>query len=174
MRVFVAVWPDQAVLDVVAAFDRPDHPGVRWTTPDQWHVTLRFCGSVVDDDLPDLVDALTAGLMDQPPETAVIGPLTSRFGASVLHVPVAGLDELGSKVQEASASFGDAEVEHDFHGHLTLARARRRGKVPGSLAGLPLSATWPVTEVAVVSSTPQPGGHRYRTEATIALVGRPH
>ena len=44
MRLFVAVWPPPEVLDLVAEIDRPALAGVRWTTRDQWHVTLRFLG----------------------------------------------------------------------------------------------------------------------------------
>ena len=43
-RLFVAVWPPPEVLDVLAALPRTERPGVRWTTRDQWHVTLRFLG----------------------------------------------------------------------------------------------------------------------------------
>ena len=46
MRLFVAVRPNEAVLDAVAGLARPERPGVRWTTQPQWHVTLRFLGGV--------------------------------------------------------------------------------------------------------------------------------
>ena len=45
-RLFVAVWPPDEVLDLIAALPRPEVEGLRWTTRDQWHVTLRFFGSV--------------------------------------------------------------------------------------------------------------------------------
>ncbi|MER3453020.1 MAG: RNA 2',3'-cyclic phosphodiesterase, partial [Acidimicrobiia bacterium] len=46
MRLFVAVWPPEEVLDVVAKLPRPGVVGLRWTSREQWHVTLRFFGSV--------------------------------------------------------------------------------------------------------------------------------
>lgn len=171
MRTFLAVWPDRAALDTLAGLERPEVPGLRWTRPDQWHVTLRFCGSVADDDLPGLVDAVSTGLADQPPVAARMGPATARFGDSILHVPVDGLDEVAGRVLAASAAFGDSHDERPFRGHLTLARARRRHRVPRALVRLPLVASWPVTEVTIVSSAPQPGGSRYRTEAAIPLAG---
>ncbi len=46
MRLFVAVWPPPEVVAVLASLDRPVVDGVRWTTQEQWHVTIRFLGSV--------------------------------------------------------------------------------------------------------------------------------
>ena len=47
VRLFVAVWPARGRRPrCCSALDRPDDPGVRWTTRDRWHVTLRFLGEV--------------------------------------------------------------------------------------------------------------------------------
>ena len=46
MRLFVAAWPPPEVVASLAALPRPDVAGLRWTRPDQWHVTLRFLGHV--------------------------------------------------------------------------------------------------------------------------------
>jgi 2'-5' RNA ligase len=51
VRLFVAVWPPNDVVDVLADLPRPDVAGVRWTTQGQWHVTLRFLGQVAADDV---------------------------------------------------------------------------------------------------------------------------
>ena len=58
MRLFVAVWPPYEVVNSIAALERPPLPGLRWTTPDQWHVTMRFLGDVDDGSVPALVAAL--------------------------------------------------------------------------------------------------------------------
>ena len=88
-RLFVAVWPPDPVLDAVAGLDRPPIAGLRWTTRDQWHVTLRFLGPVEDAApaalaLRGLVEAGVA------PVEAVLGAAVGRFGNRVLHVPVGG------------------------------------------------------------------------------------
>ena len=46
MRCFVAVWPPDDVLDDLAALPRPAATYARWSTRDQWHVTLRFFGEL--------------------------------------------------------------------------------------------------------------------------------
>jgi 2'-5' RNA ligase len=143
MRVFVAVWPSEEIVEVVQALARPEHPDVRWTLREQWHVTLRFLGEV--DDAP----ALPAEL---PAAEAVLGPATRRVNRQVLVVPVAGLDEL------ARAVAGD---DGRFTGHLTLARARGRASIPSGLAGAPVEGRWRVEEVTVVRSHLGRGPARY-------------
>ena len=58
MRLFVAAWPPADVVEALRGLDRPVVTGMRWTTADQWHVTLRFLGDV--DDPAPVVAALTA------------------------------------------------------------------------------------------------------------------
>ncbi len=75
MRCFVAVLPPPGVLDVLARLDRPAAPGVRWTHPDQWHVTLRFLGEVD----PGEASAALAGLNAEA-VVAAMGPATIVLG----------------------------------------------------------------------------------------------
>src|SRR5215210_1263063 len=101
-RLFVAVSPPEEVLDRIAALDRPEAAGVRWTDRGQWHVTLRFLGRV--DDVTAAAEAL-AGVRAAP-AVASLGPAVGRFGHRVLHVPVAGLDAVAAAVVAATAHVG--------------------------------------------------------------------
>lgn len=170
MRLFVGIWPDDATAAVLADLHRPTAPGLRWTTPDQWHVTLRFCGDVDDLDVPDLVGVLRTALADQAPVTLELGPAISGFdGGHLVHAPVVGCDELAARVHAALAGVGTAPEPGPFAGHLTLARTKH-GPPPG-LVGTPVAGSWRSDEVCVVSSRTDPDGARYRTEVTIPLVG---
>jgi 2'-5' RNA ligase len=175
VRLFVAVVPPDEVLDRVAAMERPDVDGVRWTARDQWHVTLRFLGAVDHDRTHDLVAALSAALAEAPSVEAVMGPATARFGSSILHAPVAGLEPLAAAVDGATTAFVAPRPpgrpdDHPFHGHLTLARGRgRRARVPAALAGKPVSGRWIVDDVDLVASELHPTGSRYTTVATFPL-----
>jgi 2'-5' RNA ligase len=150
-RLFVAVWPPDDVVAQLAALPRPELPGVRWTTPDQWHVTLRFLGEADPDDAADrLARAELASA------TAELGPRVSRLGSGVVTIPVAGLDRLAAAVDAAF----DEPPDHRFRGHLTLARVRR-GRSPPGLLGEPFQARFPVDDVTLVVSTLSPHGARY-------------
>lgn len=171
MRLFVAVWPPPPILDAVAALDRPPVERLRWTTRDQWHVTMRFLGEVPDTDVPAVVDRLAE--IDASATTAVMGPVTARFGSRVLHVPVAGLDEVARAVVETTAGIGRPPVDRPFHGHLTLARIRKgTGPSPDlrRFVGQPLAGEWPVREVTLVRSHLSPKGARYEVVHRQALV----
>src|SRR5689334_665734 len=61
MRMFVALVPDDAALADLADFVAPRRdvdPELRWTLPEQWHVTLAFLPEVTERTLPDLVERL--------------------------------------------------------------------------------------------------------------------
>jgi 2'-5' RNA ligase len=158
VRLFVAVWPPPDVVERLAGLERPAVDGVRWTTADQWHVTLRFLG-----ELPD-VSALCAALHDValPPAEAVMGPVAERPSPTLLWLPVAGLDALAAAVIGATEGLGEP-AERTFRGHLTLARARPRAPRAALRRLPPLScpAAWEVGEVTLVRSTTGGAGSRY-------------
>jgi 2'-5' RNA ligase len=140
----------------IRGLGRPAVDGLRWTTEDQWHVTLRFLGQAD-------VDAATRslGVVVADRTVATMGPATERFGQATLHAPVAGIDAVAGAV---ALAFGPEE--RPFHGHLTLARARpRRGVDLRPLCGAPLAAEWPVDEVTLVASELHPKGARYEIVA---------
>lgn len=170
MRLFVALWPPPEAADVLATLDRPEHPAVRWTTRDQWHVTLRFLDEVHDDVVPELVATLTAVGVEQPPHRIDVGPGTTRLGRGSLVVPVSGAEALAAAVAAATHGFGTPPDDRPFTGHLTLARSRGRRLVPTPLEGAELTTTWVAEELALVRS--HLGAEaRYESIAAIPLDG---
>ena len=157
MRLFVAVWPDPAAVEVISGLARPTLPGVRWTRLEQWHVTLRFFGEADPDEVAaSLAPALPSGASVE----AELGPASALLGRSVLQIPVAGLDELAAAVGSATADIGRPPRPGPFHGHVTLARARRPSDLR-PLVGRPAASGWPVSEVTLVSSVTGRTGSRY-------------
>ena len=120
-RLFVAVWPPEEVVARLAALPRPDQPGVRWTTRDQWHVTLRFLGEA---DPADAAGRLARAVLE--PAAARLGPRVGTLGAEIVAVPVAGLDDLAA----AADAVLDDPPDRRFRGHVTLARVRRGRRRP--------------------------------------------
>ena len=157
MRLFVAVWPPDDVLEQLRGVARPATPSVRWSGEEQWHVTLRFLGSV--DDVDGVVDALTA--VDQPAVQVTVGPATTRLGHAVLVLPVRGLDDLAHALP--------LDLDKPFRGHLTLARAANKQDMPRSLEGTPFDASWTATSFSLVRSQTKPSGAVYTDVATFPL-----
>jgi 2'-5' RNA ligase len=172
-RLFVGVWPSPEVVAVVSALERPALDVVRWTSPERWHVTLAFLGSVPCCRFDEVEAALVAGVSSvaAPPE-AYLGPSTRRVGRALLWVPVEGLGQLAWEVRRALGDlFPDAGLDEPFQGHLTLARARGRHAVPASLAGMPVEARWVAREVRLVRSELGRSGPGYTT-LLVATVAR--
>lgn len=150
--------------------ERPPRPGVRWTTEDQWHVTLRFLGATGAAAEETLDAALGRVTAMTPTLEAVAGPGPRALGPGVWVLPVAGLGSLASSIEAATRDLGQPPPRRPYRGHLTLARGRR----PDSLLGLPaapLAGTWTVREVTLVRSTLSPSGARYQVAGRWALGG---
>jgi len=162
VRLFVAVWPSDEVLDALAALPRPEAPGLRWTRPDQWHVTLRFLGEAEPD-----VAAGALGALAAEPTVAELGPVTRLLGNRIMVAPVAGLDELAAAVVDATDEVGEPPGDRAFTGHLTLARTK--GPVPPGTAGTPIAGTFPVEQVCLVRSRTLSEGAAYETLERFSL-----
>jgi RNA 2',3'-cyclic 3'-phosphodiesterase len=164
VRLFVAAWPPPAVVEELGRLPRAATAGMRWTTSDQWHVTLRFLGQVAD--AGAVADALAAARL--PAARAELGPSVVRIDRHVAAFPVAGLDRLAASVVDATAAFGQ-RPRRRFRGHLTIARSRR-GHLEAT-TGLMLTAAWDVRAVDLVRAELHPDGARYRPVASFALTG---
>ena len=178
MRLFVAVSPPPNVVEMLRGLERPDVASLRWTTEEQWHVTLRFLGEVgapaaVADAVRAVPELLAAAGVAEV--RAVLGPTVTWFpGRQVLQVPVGGLDALAGAVAQSTAPWGAPADDRPYSGHLTLARARGRARGPAGLAGASVVAAWRVGAVEVMSSVLGRRGARYETLASVALPDGGH
>lgn len=154
-RLFVAVWPSAVAVDVLRRVPHGDDPGVRWSRPRDWHVTLRFLGPAAPAAVAARLDATSL-----PAATARLGPVVRRLGRGSVVVPVAGLDELAAAVTGATADLGQPPDPRPFVGHLTLARTRDRAAC--GAVGRPCVAEFAVGDVVLVDSTTHQDGATYR------------
>ena len=164
-RLFVAVIPPANVLDVLATIPREPRSDVRYTTREQWHVTLRFLG---DADIDEATDALHR--VDAPAVEAVLGPSVERLGRSVAMVPCAGLDSLATDVRRATAAIEHPIDARAFVGHLTIARMKNSRRCPAT--GFAVAASFAVTDVHLVRSHLSRDGSRYEVVASRSLRAR--
>jgi len=168
VRLFVAVTPPaHAVDELRSAVEgaRSAHPGLRWTRPEQWHLTLVFLGEVDDRARADLVTRLARAATRHPPlQLALHG--AGRFGDRVLWTRVDGdvvaLRRLAAAAQAAARRARLPVEERPYRPHLTLARGRegvRLRPVVDALAGYAGSA-WTASELHLVRSHPGAGPDR--------------
>ena len=156
-RLFVAALPDEStsrkLSEACSRWHRLNVPELRWTSPNQWHVTLAFLG------LADPIEA-TRSLAALRTASCVgrLGPTTTALGKNSLVIPVSGLDRLAADVQVATTEI-HREGNRVFFGHLTLARSRQQ--IPARWLGQPLIGDFPVEKVCLVRSHTLPEGARY-------------
>lgn len=182
MRLFVAVEPPADAVEHLDDFltsRRAAGPGLRWSSPSQWHVTLAFMGAA-----PDRVEEeVVAGVAAAAARTAPIGLALTGGGcfpdvsrARVLWAGVAGdadpLGHLARAVRAACSVAGASPEGGPFHPHVTLGRfgrpedATRWVRVLDTYAG----PSWVADDVAVVAShLPRERGHRPRHEVLARL-----
>lgn len=173
MRCFVAVWPDVEVLEALALLSRPPFEGVRWSTRDQWHVTLRFFGELGQAEVSRALELLAqaaTSLPGPPPLEVQGGPATRFMGPGLIVWPVHGLAVAAGAVEAATAGIGQPPPDRRFVGHLTIARGRRGTDLrPARHLLQSLAASWLVSSLSLVQSELHPNGARYREIASIPV-----
>ena len=160
MRLFVAVTPPPHALDELrsaTAAMRSAHPELRWTRPDQWHLTLAFLGDVGDETRADLAPRLGRAAARHPPMRLALRG-AGRFGDRVLWTRVAGdvaaLRRLAASVQAAARRAGIDVEDRPYRPHLTLARGREGASLRASVDELTgfVGTTWTAGDLHLVRS----------------------
>ena len=193
MRMFVALPLPEAVKDDLAEFLEPRQeagpaePRLRWTVPDQWHLTLAFLPDVADRHTDELLERLQRAASRKAPmvlRVAGAGAFPHAGHAKVLWAGLEPEDEegdehegLGRLATAARAAAAKSGIEVDgarFRPHLTLARLGRPVDVTRWLRVLETYAgpSWDAHEIALVAShlgQGANGGPRHELQETFQL-----
>ena len=118
-------------LEAVTSRLKSKEDGLRWATPDSWHITLQFLGNTS----PEQYACLVARLRDlhSPPVPMRLQELGFFDRAGIFFAGVDLTPELillEQHVKSATGICGFIPETHPFHPHITLARgkAENRGK----------------------------------------------
>jgi 2'-5' RNA ligase len=147
-------------------------PG-RLAPPENWHLTLRFLGSVDQVTYERFLSALEVADIE-PFQIGLgrIGAFPNVRKATVVWVAVEdgreGLATLNEIAEEAAQSAGLAVEERPFHPHLTLSRVRPPADIR-SLEGIPIELGWRCDRVVAYRSLTGRSGARYEPLETLRL-----
>jgi len=153
--------------------------GVRWSKPENVHLTLRFLGEIKDALVPEAAEAVREAASRCPPLFLKLGRPGAFGGRSprVLFLRVEGdlerLAELYSELEDELEKRGFGREERSFKPHLTLGR-RKKGAVPPSwtdLVSLKGITDWESEELVLFSSTLTPAGPIYTPLGRFPLRG---
>ncbi|MFB6312151.1 MAG: RNA 2',3'-cyclic phosphodiesterase [Salinirussus sp.] len=176
MRLFVSVDLSdlaEGISDVQALFGEPS--GLRFTDPEQAHVTLKFLGDTDPADLTALREALTAAV-----EAADVGPFEARIAGlgvfpsrEYINVVWLGVEADGAMVrlhnpiEARTTDLGFDPTDHDFTPHTTIARMDHAGGKERVQRVLeehdPVVGTTRIDAVHLMESTLTDDGPEYET-----------
>jgi RNA 2',3'-cyclic 3'-phosphodiesterase len=132
MRSFLAIDFPEKEKKILAGYSqtlRPLAPKVKWVSPQQMHVTLKFFGDLPQETIEKISTALPAVTSDFERFSLTlkgIGAFPNRYRPRVIWVGLGGeteaLKTLQGKVENALLSLGIPGEDRPFQPHLTLGR----------------------------------------------------
>lgn len=126
MRLFTAIDPTDEVRQQLRSIQAESELSVRWSTPEQFHVTIRFIGEVDESQAHDYdaaLDSLNVGSVECEPYGFDVLP--SRRSPRVLTLGLERTDEimeLYKQVSKILESEGLAPEDRKYKPHITVAR----------------------------------------------------
>jgi 2'-5' RNA ligase len=177
-RLFVALDLSE---DVAADLERlcVGLPGVRWTEPDDFHLTLRFIGETDHATFYEIGEAL-AGISLPPFEMRLkgLGTFPPRGMPQTLWVGVEdpeALQPLKRRIDRTLREVGVPAEKRNFVPHITIARIKEPlpdARFGSWLSGRALfrSASFPVSSFNLYSSVLKPEGAEHCLEASYDFV----
>lgn len=174
MRTFVAVFPPLEVRRIALEAARDAARGLgdrmRWTRPENVHLTLKFLGDVPEERLEALCAALREVRGLHAPFDASLASFGAFPSARRARVAWAGtgagseeLRALAADVEKALAPLGFEREERPYVPHATLGRVRGRPVRLDLPAVVPGEPDFRVARLDLVRSTPGPEGSVYET-----------
>jgi len=176
IRSFIAIDLPQKTRENLAAIQdqlRQSQAGVRWVKPGSIHLTLKFLGNI----LPEQVDAIAAAVAqlvrDEPPITlcaAGLGAFPSPRKPRVIWVGLRGevdrLANIQAGLEKALEPLGFDRETRGFHPHLTIGRVKDRRRLQSLIEAmssleLPEFNSFDGNEIILYKSDLRPTGAIY-------------
>lgn len=178
MRLFCAVeLSDEARArareHIALMHDAEPKAGVRWERPDKLHITMKFFGEVVENQVADLtraVERVTNGSNEFTATVEGTGTFPPRALPRIWWLGVRNetgeLQKLYEQLENECAASGFAPDERRFHPHVIIGRTGRSPKEVAGLAHLHRTAEFApvefkVGELVIMRSELGAGGSRY-------------
>jgi RNA 2',3'-cyclic 3'-phosphodiesterase len=188
LRLFVAIPMPEAVRNEITGVQQElrrliSHDAIRWTKPEQFHLTLRFLGDVPAERVAALQEAIKvvcAGERALCLRAQGAGFFPNAWSPRVIWAGVndgeGRLAELQIKIEGAVQPFTQEPGTERFAGHVTLGRVKflNRPEIEKLAAHAQavkdrLFGEWTADEVKLIRSDLSPGGARHTLLAAIGL-----
>ena len=185
IRAFIAVDLElQVIENICRTIDdlRPLLPAIRWVSPRNFHLTLKFLGDIEETRIHE-IGAVLADRICPFPRLSInakgLGVFPSLRRPRILWVGLAGsaITTLATRVESVLQPLGFAAEQRPFTPHLTIGRWRQLDR-PSKTLGEEL-ARWRklefgdsvVDKIILYQSVLKPEGATYQTLKVVALAG---
>lgn len=172
MRTFIAVEIPDDVKKIIGNYIdsiRGSFKSIKWVSPENLHLTIKFLGEVKEYDLQSLSDCVAKVSSDFSPFTMgflSVGFFPSRNNMRVIWIGADGgadnLLGLFHELEDYLEKLGFDRETRAFSPHLTIGRAKRhfRVKMPENLPDFN-AVNFDVKSIAIIKSTLTPQGPVY-------------
>lgn len=187
-RFFFAIKISEPLSSTIAAVISPlknqsAYSQIRWSPPENWHVTLRFLGQVEGEKIDTCIERAKNALQSIPAFEIKLGLLTvfsiAHSHALVIQVPLSSaLHTAHHALEKTMIAIGFKSEPHAFSPHITLGKFQQPcHRTSDFLADLkkitmPAYKNQLVKEIALFQSETKAGGSIYRLIHQIPL--NPH
>jgi len=181
MRLFIGIPLAAKVVDELSAICqrlRSERDGLRWSSPDTWHITLQFLGETSRETynclVPGFRDLRSSGVLVQLEGLDCFDRVGVFFAGVNVSPELAHLQRL---VTAVTARCGFAPETRPYHPHVTLARVKGGGKRSHGLRDLkdktgraPRFTSFVAQEFLLYEAFLSPSGSRYEVRERFALA----
>ena len=187
-RLFVAIFPPAHIVTSLHAAVAGLAKGIparaiRWTRPEQVHLTLNFLGAIAVARIPEIGSALEAachGHRQHNVRVAGLGCFPNRSRPQIIWAGLAGdlrpLESLKKAIDAHLPASGCEGGDRPFHPHLTIGRTRELNAAGRRQVAEALAAEqdrdfgeWQVGSIDLMQSVLSPQGAAYGTLQSILL-----
>lgn len=183
MRWFIAIAiSDEIRKSIGSVIDKlgKTQKGIRWTSPENIHITLKFLGETDEKLVPEIEARLSSICSNSRPFTINVrgaGVFPNPKHPNVLWVGIdksEGLQNLNRLIEGAMSELGFEKETREFSPHLTIGRVKDRKGIGPVITGLyELRGTFfgalPANEVLLMKSILKPAGAEYSKVAVFKL-----
>lgn len=176
IRSFIAIELPEETRQQLAAIQeqlKRSRAGVRWVKPGSIHLTLKFLGNILPEQVEEIAAAASQVVVDEPPVSlcvAGLGAFPSQRKPRVIWVGLGGeverLASIQARLEKALETLGFAREGRGFRPHLTIGRVKDRHRLQGliqavSTLELPEFNSFDADEIILYKSDLRPTGAIY-------------
>jgi 2'-5' RNA ligase len=191
LRLFVAIPMPEVVRNEIIGVQQElqrlvPSGAVRWTKPEQFHLTLRFLGDVPVARVTALQEAVNAVCRDRPAlrlRAQGAGFFPNARSPRVIWVGVndgeGRLADLQKKIEDVAQPFAEKPASEKFSGHVTLGRVKFLNQQEAEKLAAHAQAVkdrlfgeWTAQEIEIIQSRLLPTGAEHSLLATLSLEVR--